>query len=350
MKRVVVYILLTLAFCLSACEDETPKNEVQKPSVSNTKLVVMETPFFSSRSQHVTLKIPKDWTFRILDHWERTGYFLIGPSGYKMQLVPLMEGPRDLENENTDDVLFVRQRVYEDTLDGVPRRLNISLVRVLLKGKNKAAPKHPFYYELVYDPTKSDSAVCEQVVKSIAVVDSIPENTQKPEFIFSWRNGLKIPRLSDFLCEGCSLQDSVESRNDSVQYFECSFDSVTYRLISDSNTVEDTLSAVYIKKGLDESLPRCKNGLRTGNWMDVGYSRDRMYKAEFDFRNKDHWIHNKTDTLLGDWFNENSDSLTLRYEHADVYFVNDTVDHLYYSNYQKKVLKKKVSRKRKKAL
>lgn len=351
MKRVFVYILLGLAFCLSGCEEkETPKSSVSKVETesidSNTKLVVIGDSF--SVERHLSFRIPKDWSVRFFDHWERPGMIFWGPSGMQMQVVVKEFYRSDLEEKVDDGVFEVEQRIYEDTLGQEPRRLNIHLVGVRNKVFKFAGKKITRYYEFVYDPTKVDSAMCERVIESLAVVDSVPENAERPFIIYSFTNGLFVPALRDFLCDGCSLLDSISPKKDSVKYFNCSFEDWSYRLISDSKTNGDTLSAVYIKNGRDESLPQCGSGLRLGDGMEIGTSRERLEHSSYKFKkNGNRWIYDRVEPIPS--FLTDGDS-TVRYTYADLFFVNDMVDHLYYSRYEKKFPHKKVLKKQKKAL
>lgn len=343
MNRFLVYFFLSIAFCLSACKEQVAEQQDKSAENfdSDWKLVVIDD--LSVTKQVLSLRIPKDWSFREADHWERPFYYFVGPSNQSLSVyLDYNYGSRLTESSN-ESVFSVEKRQTKDSLNGLPVGWNIHVVGARLKDSFPQKKTSVHYFKFVYNPQESDSLVCERIVKTLSVMDSVPERAKRPIMIYSFTNVFFHPTITDFLCDGCPLQDSVASQGDTVKYFDCTFDSLTFRFISDSRTGGDTLSAVHIKKGKMDSLNLCRNALVIGIWgLGIGFSRDDVRGDRINEISQDHWVNDYKSRCWED----DCDSIV---EHADLYFVNDMVDHLYFTRYKTKIEPKK-NLKRKKAL
>ena len=160
--------------------------------------------------------------------------------------------------------------------------------------------------------------------------------------------------MKDIICDSCTLHDSLDAKKSRLVFFECEFEEIAYRFVSDSSVKWDTLTTIEFNRKKDSSMKKCKAPVRLENRVSVGAKLSDYEKSDFaDFKkNENHWIWNKKAkySCSGDecYRCSNNDEncsrskdlceirhpkCDLKYfvERTDLYFQNDTLSRVIYS-------------------
>lgn len=335
MKRLFAYVFLSHALCLCGCK-EKELNSCDGALDSNEKLFVDENPFQSE--QKWSMQIPKDWNVRKFDTgMDFLTYSFDGPSGHMFLYVGMDPHYQpQMVREPDKDVFTVGKShnyISDDFGDTTHYSIHLKEIRFTPTSAFRKDKKESFYLEFTYNHYKSDSTECERMINSLALADSVPEGAYKAVVPNFWRK-YKNFSLHEILCDGCMLQDSVGSQNDSVLYFECEYDSVAYRFVSDSFTEGDTLSVLEKTNEFDGSLKKCRSPFYAYDGFEVGMAAD-AFDERFMNEKKHSWFFDRADTL--DLWDKSLDSLTVCFRRTEVFFKNDTAYKVIVSQRNEKV-------------
>lgn len=338
MKKFFALVLFGMILNLCCCKDD-----VVETHHADTKLLLIEIS--KDSEQKLGMQIPSNWTVTKDSGYgslryefkndAKTVLYLDVDDGYSRSNFGI-EKDRYLAQDSLISGGFGRAVPPDSFVLG----RNVLWVSHYFGLKMRSEKEQFLCYRFNYDSL--DSVELESVVNSLTVLKSVPEGIYEPlEYIYWYTDvDAKAPSMEEFLCKGCSLQDSAVNQNDTVQYFDCYVDSLSYRYISAPNADRNVLYAVDVERKKDKALRRCRGLLQWEIPSNVGASRERlemeckrrMSRCEL-VKNENHWVYHKIDTT----YKVNLDSLKITYRHADLFLENDTVNRIHFFRYDEKV-------------
>ena len=311
----------------------------------NTKLVV-------DVKDHFSLRTPKDWVVKKFDTgMDFVTYSIDGPSGHIFLYIgnhpqSHLYWDKSLGKVGEGEVVSVGTR---DDFDfggssDIPYKVHMM---------GMGTKFFILYFEFSYNPKKSDEATCERIITSLQYLKEAPADAEHVIDVVQYGMRDKLA-MKDFLCDSCSLQDSLDAKKSRLVFFECEFEEIVYRFVSDSSVKWDTLTTIEFNRKNDSSLKKCKAPVRLKNRVSVGVKISDYEKIDFaDFKKiGNHWVWNKKEkySCSGDecYRCSNNDEdcsrskglceirhpkCDLKYfvERTDLYFLNDTLSRVIYS-------------------
>ena len=312
----------------------------------NTKLVV-------DVKDHFSLRTPKDWVVKKFDTgMDFVTYNIDGPSGHIFLYIgnhpqSHLYWDKSLGKVGEGEVVSVGTRDDFDFGGTSDVPYKVHMMAIGTDNVNRI-----LYFEFSYNPKKSDESVCEKIITSLQYLKEVPADAEHVIDVVQYGMRDKLA-MKDIICDNCSLHDSLDAKKSRLVFFECEFEEIAYRFVSDSSVKWDTLTTIEFNKKNDSSLKKCKAPVRLENRVSVGAKLSDYEKITFaDFKKKgNHWVWNKKEKYYcnGDeciycsdkddcaWakkFCESDNSkCALKYfvERTDLFFLNDTLSRVIYS-------------------
>ena len=312
----------------------------------NTKLVV-------DVKDHFSLRTPKDWVVKKFDTgMDFVTYNIDGPSGHIFLYIgnhpqSHLYWDKSLGKVGEGEVVSVGTTDDFDFGGTSDVPYKVHMMAIGTDNVNRI-----LYFEFSYNPKKSDESVCEKIITSLQYLKEVPADAEHVIDVVQYGMRDKLA-MKDIICDNCSLHDSLDAKKSRLVFFECEFEEIAYRFVSDSSVKWDTLTTIEFNKKNDSSLKKCKAPVRLENRVSVGAKLSDYEKITFaDFKKKgNHWVWNKKEKYYcnGDeciycsdkddcaWakkFCESDNSkCALKYfvERTDLFFLNDTLSRVIYS-------------------
>ncbi|MBR4784321.1 MAG: hypothetical protein IK012_03595 [Fibrobacter sp.] len=333
MKSNFIYLLLGLVLCLCSCGEKGNEQQFEPP----TKLIVDE-------EMHFSLRVPEDWNIKKYNSkMDFLTYSIDGPSNHIFLYVGNFPQSHiylspDSKSLNEGEVVSVGTRDDFDFGGESDTLYKVHMMAI----RNRPPAVIPFtYFEFSYNPKNSNEVDCEKVIESLQSVKDIPADARRviDVFDFGVRNRFA---MKDLLCDGCSLQDSLDEKSNRYVFFECEIERKSYRFVSDSSVKWDSLVTIEMDQKYDSSLKTCKSIIRLANRVGVGVPLSDYEKLTFiPFeKNDNHWIWNREQKFkcsIGgchpakyECFRDSCFQKTYT-ERSDLYFLNDTLSKVIYT-------------------
>ena len=331
---------------LISCKEPAVQENADVKLEENTKLVV-------DVKDHFSLRTPKDWIVKKFDTGiDFVTYSIDGPSGHIFLYVgdfpqSHLYWDKSLGEVGVGEVVSVGTRDDFD-FGGA----SDTLYKVHMMGMGTKFLNRILYFEFSYNPEKSDESVCEKIITSLQYLKEAPADAESVVEIIQYGMLDKLA-MKDLLCDSCSLQDSLDAKNKRLTFFECSFEDIEYRFVSDSSVKWDTLTTIEFNRKKDSSLKRCKAPILLENRVSLGAKLSDYEKIDFtDFKkNGNHWVwikkekcycssndcvpcSNKDDCAWAKKACETDHpkcALEHFVERTDLYFLDDTLSRVIYS-------------------
>lgn len=347
MKLFFISLLSAFALFLASCKEHSVQENANVKLEENTKLVV-------DVKGHFSLRTPKDWVVKKFDTGiDFVTYSIDGPSGH----IFLYIGNHPQSHLYWNDSLG---KVGEGEVVSVGTRDDFDFggssdipYKVHMMGMGTKFLNSILYFEFSYNPNESDEATCERIITSLQYLKEAPADAENVVNVVQYGRRDKLA-MKDFLCDSCSIQDSLDARKNRLVFIECAFEDVEYRFVSDASAKWDTLTTIEFNRKKDSSLKKCKAPILLKNHVSVGAKLSDYEKIDYvDFeKNGNHWALNKKEKYYcsGDDCYHCSDSdidcartkricgmprtkCDLKYfvERTDLYFFDDTLSRVIYS-------------------
>lgn len=332
MKSNFIYLLLGLVLCLCSCGEKGNEQQFEQP----TKLIVDEEMLFS-------LRVPEDWNIKKYNSkMDFLTYSIDGPSNHIFLFVG--NNPRSHlflpEGEKLDEGEVVSVGTRDD-FDFGGDGDTLYKVHMMAIGNKSPLLSPVTYFEFSYKQQNCSEAACEKVIESLQSVKVIPADAHRMIDVFNF--GLrKRFAMKELLCEGCSLQDSLDEKSNRYVFFECEIEQKSYRFISDSSVKWDSLVTIEINQKYDSSLKTCKSIIRLTNRVGVGVplsDYEKLTSIPFE-KNDNHWVWNREQKFKCsegrchpakyECFRDSCVQKNYT-ERSDLYFLNDTLSKVIYT-------------------
>ena len=343
MKLFFISLVSVFVIFLASCKEPSVQ-ENASTKVDETKLVV-------DVKDHFSLRVPKDWFVKKFDtKMDFVTYSIDGPSGH----IFLYIGNHPQSHLYWNGSLSVGEVVSVGTRDDFDFGGDSDVpYKVHMMAMGTTSVNSVLYFEFSYNPQNSDIVACEKVITSLQYLKEAPVGAESVINVIQYGMRDKLA-MKDILCDSCSLNDSLDARNKRLAFFECSFEDVEYRFVSDSSVQWDTLTTIEFNRKKDSSLKKCKAPVLLKNRVSVGAKLSDYEKISFvDFeKDGNHWILNKKEKYYCSDYNcyhcsdNDKDCVRMKsiceirrpkcdlkyfVEHADLYFLNDTLSRVIYS-------------------
>ena len=344
MKLFFICFFSAFVMFLASCKETSVQENASVNVEEETKLVVDEKIHFS-------LRIPKDWVVKKFDSKiDFVTYNIDGPFGHIFLYVGNFPQSHLYWNDSVGKVVSVGTR---DDFDfggdsDVPYKVHMMAMGTTFLNHNSIC-----YFEFSYNPQNSDTVACEKVITSLQYLKEAPADAENVIDVIQYGRRDKLA-MKDILCDSCTLQDSLDAKNNRLAFFECSFEDVEYRFVSDASAKWDTLTTIEFNRKKDSSLKKCKAPVLLKNRVSVGAKLSDYEKIDFvDFeKDGNHWHLNKKEKYYCSDYDcyhcsDNDKDCArmksiceirrpkcdLKYfvEHTDLYFLNDTLSRVIYS-------------------
>lgn len=344
MKLFFISLISVFAMFLASCKEPSVQENASANVEEETKLVV-------DVKDHFSLRVPKDWFVKKFDtKMDFVTYNIDGPSGH----IFLYIGNHPQSHLYWNGSLSVGKVVSVGTRDDFDFGGDSDVpYKVHMMGMGTRFLNHILYFEFSYNPQNSDTVACEKVITSLQYLKEAPADAENVIDVIQYGRRDKLA-MKDFLCDSCSIQDSLDAKKNRLTFFECSFEDVEYRFVSDASAKWDTLTTIEFNRKKDSSLKKCKAPILLKNHVSVGAKLSDYEKIDYvDFeKDGNHWALNKKEKYYcsGDDCYHCSDSdidcactkricgmprtkCALKYfvERTDLYFLNDTLSRVIYS-------------------
>ena len=347
MKLIFVCLISAFAMFLTSCKEPAVQENADVKLEENTKLVV-------DVKDHFSLRTPKDWIVKKFDTgMDFVTYSIDGPSGHIFLYIgdfpqSHLYWDKSLGKVGFGEVVSVGTRDDFDfggTSD-IPYKVHMMAIGTDIANRI-------LYFEFSYDAEKSDEATCERIITSLQYLKEAPADAEHVIDVvqYGMRDNLA---MKDIICDSCTLHDSLDAKKSRLVFFECEFEEIAYRFVSDSSVKWDTLTTIEFNRKKDSSMKKCKAPVRLENRVSVGAKLSDYEKSDFaDFKkNENHWIWNKKAkySCSGDECyrcsnndencSRSKDLCEIRHpkcdlkdfvERTDLYFQNDTLSRVIYS-------------------
>ena len=317
----------------------------------NASTKVDETKLVVDVKDHFSLRVPKDWFVKKFDtKMDFVTYSIDGPSGH----IFLYIGNHPQSHLYWNGSLGVGKVVSVGTRDDFDfGGASDAPYKVHMMAMGTTSVNSVLYFEFSYNPQNSDTVACEKVITSLQYLKEAPADAENVIDVIQYGRRDKLA-MKDILCDSCTLQDSLDAKNNRLAFFECSFEDVEYRFVSDASAKWDTLTTIEFNRKKDSSLKKCKAPVLLKNRVSVGAKLSDYEKIDFvDFeKDGNHWLLNKKEKYYCSDYDcyhcsDNDKDCArmksiceirrpkcdLKYfvEHTDLYFLNDTLSRVIYS-------------------
>ncbi len=344
MKLFFICFFSAFVMFLASCKETSVQENASVNVEEETKLVV-------DVKDHFSLRIPKDWVVKKFDSKiDFVTYNIDGPFGH----IFLYVGNFPQSHLYWNGSLSVGKVVSVGTRDDFDfGGASDAPYKVHMMAMGTTSVNSVLYFEFSYNPQNSDTVACEKVITSLQYLKEAPADAENVIDVIQYGRRDKLA-MKDILCDSCTLQDSLDAKNNRLAFFECSFEDVEYRFVSDASAKWDTLTTIEFNRKKDSSLKKCKAPVLLKNRVSVGAKLSDYEKIDYvDFKKDgNHWALNKKEKYYcsGDDCYHCSDSdidcartkricgmprtkCALKYfvEHTDLYFLNDTLSRVIYS-------------------
>ena len=329
---------------LASCKETSVQENASVNVEEETKLVV-------DVKDHFSLRVPKDWFVKKFDtKMDFVTYSIDGPSGH----IFLYIGNHPQSHLYWNGSLGVGKVVSVGTRDDFDfGGASDAPYKVHMMAMGTTSVNSVLYFEFSYNPQNSDTVACEKVITSLQYLKEAPADAENVIDVIQYGRRDKLA-MKDILCDSCTLQDSLDAKNNRLAFFECSFEDVEYRFVSDASAKWDTLTTIEFNRKKDSSLKKCKAPVLLKNRVSVGAKLSDYEKIDFvDFeKDGNHWLLNKKEKYYCSDYDcyhcsDNDKDCArmksiceirrpkcdLKYfvEHTDLYFLNDTLSRVIYS-------------------
>ena len=344
MKLFFISLISVFAMFLASCKEPSVQENASASVEEETKLVV-------DVKDHFSLRVPKDWFVKKFDtKMDFVTYNIDGPSGH----IFLYIGNHPQSHLYWKGSLSVGKVVSVGTRDDFDFGGDSDVpYKVHMMGMGTRFLNNILYFEFSYNPQNSDTVACEKIITSLQYLKEAPAGAESVINVIRYGMRDRLA-MKDILCDSCTLQDSLDAKNKRLAFFECSFEDVEYRFVSDASAKWDTLTTIEFNRKKDSSLKKCKAPILLKNHVSVGAKLSDYEKIDYvDFeKDGNHWALNKKEKYYcsGDDCYHCSDSdidcartkricgmprtkCALKYfvERTDLYFLNDTLSRVIYS-------------------
>ena len=344
MKLFFISLISVFAMFLASCKELSVQENASANVEEETKLVV-------DVKDHFSLRVPKDWFVKKFDtKMDFVTYNIDGPSGH----IFLYIGNHPQSHLYWNGSLSVGKVVSVGTRDDFDFGGDSDVpYKVHMMAMGTTFVNSVLYFEFSYNPQNSDTVACEKVITSLQYLKEAPADAENVIDVIQYGRRDKLA-MKDILCDSCTLQDSLDAKNNRLAFFECSFEDVEYRFVSDASAKWDTLTTIEFNRKKDSSLKKCKAPVLLKNRVSVGAKLSDYEKIDFvDFeKDGNHWLLNKKEKYYCSDYDcyhcsDNDKDCArmksiceilrpkcdLKYfvEHTDLYFLNDTLSRVIYS-------------------
>ena len=346
MKLFFISLVYVFVIFLASCKEPSVQ-ENASTKVDETKLVV-------DVKDHFSLRVPKDWFVKKFDtKMDFVTYSIDGPSGHIFLYVGNFPQSHLYWNDSLGTV-GVGKVVSVGTRDDFDFGGDSDVpYKVHMMAMGTTYVNHILYFEFSYNPQNSDTVACEKIITSLQYLKEAPAGAESVINVIRYGMRDRLA-MKDILCDSCTLQDSLDAKNKRLAFFECSFEDVEYRFVSDSSVQWDTLTTIEFNRKKDSSLKKCKAPIRLKNRVSVGAKLSDYEKIDYvDFeKDENHWILSKKEKYYCSDYNcyhcsdNDKDCVRMKsiceirrpkcdlkyfVEHTDLYFLNDTLSRVIYS-------------------
>lgn len=344
MKLFFISLIAVFAMFLASCKEPSVQ---ENPSVN----VEEETKLVVDVKYHFSLRVPKDWFVKKFDtKMDFVTYNIDGQSGH----IFLYIGNHPQSHLYWNGSLSVGKVVSVGSRDDFDfGGASDAPYKVHMMAMGTTSVNSVLYFEFSYNPQNSDTVACEKVITSLQYLKEAPADAENVIDVIQYGRRDKLA-MKDILCDSCTLQDSLDAKNNRLAFFECSFEDVEYRFVSDASAKWDTLTTIEFNRKKDSSLKKCKAPVLLKNRVSVGAKLSDYEKIDFvDFeKDGNHWLLNKKEKYYCSDYDcyhcsDNDKDCArmksiceirrpkcdLKYfvEHTDLYFLNDTLSRVIYS-------------------
>lgn len=344
MKLFFICFFSAFVMFLASCKETSVQENASVNVEEETKLVV-------DVKDHFSLRVPKDWFVKKFDSKiDFVTYNIDGPFGH----IFLYVGNFPQSHLYWNGSLSVGKVVSVGTRDDFDfGGASDAPYKVHMMAMGTTSVNSVLYFEFSYNPQNSDTVACEKVITSLQYLKEAPADAENVIDVIQYGRRDKLA-MKDILCDSCTLQDSLDAKNNRLAFFECSFEDVEYRFVSDASAKWDTLTTIEFNRKKDSSLKKCKAPVLLKNRVSVGAKLSDYEKIDFvDFeKDGNHWLLNKKEKYYCSDYDcyhcsDNDKDCArmksiceirrpkcdLKYfvEHTDLYFLNDTLSRVIYS-------------------
>ena len=344
MKLFFISLISAFVMFLASCKEPSVQENASANVEEETKLVV-------DVKDHFSLRVPKDWFVKKFDtKMDFVTYNIDGPSGHLFLYI----GNHPQSHLDWKGSLSVGKVVSVGTRDDFDfGGASDAPYKVHMMAMGTTSVNSVLYFEFSYNPQNSDTVACEKVITSLQYLKEAPADAENVIDVIQYGRRDKLA-MKDILCDSCTLQDSLDAKNNRLAFFECSFEDVEYRFVSDASAKWDTLTTIEFNRKKDSSLKKCKAPVLLKNRVSVGAKLSDYEKIDFvDFeKDGNHWLLNKKEKYYCSDYDcyhcsDNDKDCArmksiceirrpkcdLKYfvEHTDLYFLNDTLSRVIYS-------------------
>jgi len=344
MKLFFISLISVFAMFLASCKETSVQENASVNVEEETKLVV-------DVKYHFSLRVPKDWFVKKFDtKMDFVTYNIDGQSGH----IFLYIGNHPQSHLYWNGSLSVGKVVSVGTRDDFDfGGASDDPYKVHMMAMGSTSVNSVLYFEFSYNPQNSDTVACEKVITSLQYLKEAPADAENVIDVIQYGRRDKLA-MKDILCDSCTLQDSLDAKNNRLAFFECSFEDVEYRFVSDASAKWDTLTTIEFNRKKDSSLKKCKAPVLLKNRVSVGAKLSDYEKIDFvDFeKDGNHWLLNKKEKYYCSDYDcylcsDNDKDCArmksiceirrpkcdLKYfvEHTDLYFLNDTLSRVIFS-------------------